>query len=257
MQTKESLFCRKQIIFTSPIETVIPYDNNYEVMKNCYYYLSISDQILEKMLHNQGYRVESGHIYKLFNFTLLFENAHFTKQGIKINKYTILKLIISGKEDIIKKIIKGILHAKKIKLQDNEFILKDIKVDKSVLFNNIMLYKALSPVIETSKDDNCKPYTLTVYESLYYKNLIENAKRKYKLIYQEDFKGEIFFDIDDIDEIKSKSFKVKEIYNNGYIYNVWVQTSPKMQKIIYYLGLGQNSSSGAGCLSYITSRKEA
>ena len=50
--------------------------------------------------------------------------------------------------------------------------------------------------------------------------------------------------------------KDKARWVKGHTYNIWIQADKDMQKIIYYLGLGQNSSIGCGCLSIITGVSE-
>lgn len=243
---------RKQVIYKPTKEVVLPYNYQYDVMKNIYYYMSVADDVLSKRLHNDGYRVDTGHVYKLFNYTLLFEGAKFTQDGIVCNKNSTIKLILSGKKNIIQKILKGLLHVKKIKIEDSEIPLQNIEDDKKVFFKPIMLYDTLSPVVESTLDDDKKVIYQTPYESNYYKNLAENAKRKYQLVYGREFKGKLFFDIDDALNIKDKFIQIKDGGVKGYQYNVWIETDRDMQRVIYYLGLGQNSSTGCGCLNFVT-----
>lgn len=246
---------RKQIIYKAPGDIKLDYNYNYDIMKNIYYYMSIADDVLHRRVHDEGYRVESGHVFKLFNFTLLFENADFNSKGVFCNESTRVKLIISGSKDIVKKILKGILHVKKLKIGESEIKLENIEDDKRVGFKEIMLYGALSPVVETTKHEvegQLKKKYLSIYESEYYRNLSENAKRKYELVYGKPYEGNIFFDIDDALKVKEKSVKFKNEWIRGYKYDIWIEADQDMQKVIYYLGLGQNSSIGMGCLNFIT-----
>ncbi len=243
---------RKQIIYKPDNKIRVPYNYQHEVMKNIYYYISIADEIASKRLHNKGYTADTGHVYKLFNYTLLFENAKFKSNYIECDKNTDIKLILSGKKDIIQKALNGLLHIKKIKIEDMEIKLNTILEDKKVVFNPIMLYNTLSPVVESTLNDEKEIIYLTPYQSEYYKNLAENAKRKYKLIYNKEFGGKLFFDIDNALEIKEKYIQIKNGGVKGYQFDMWVETDTDMQKIIYYLGLGQNSSTGCGCLNFVT-----
>lgn len=248
-------FARKIALFKVNENTQISYNYQYDIMKSIYYYISTADKILEKFLHDEGYRVKEGHKYKLFNFALRFENANFNKDYISLTEKSIIKLIISGKKEIVKNILKGLFHIKKIKIDKKEFILKDIVEDKKISFTNIMLYKCLNPVIESTKNDLSNIVYLSPYESKYYENLAKNLMKKYRLIYEEDFKEQLFFDIDDAFKIKRKCMTIKNVNMIGYTYDIWVETTPKMQKVLYYLGLGQNNSVGAGSVDFITSRK--
>ena len=101
-------------------------------------------------------------------------------------------------------------------------------------------------------NDLQKEYLSPFHGNIYFKNLDGNAKKKYKAIYGKEFDGNVYFDIDNVDAIKYKSIHFKNGNIPAYKYDIWVEATPEMQKIIYYLGLGQNTSIGAGCLSYIT-----
>lgn len=248
-------FARRNVIFKPSSKVTIPRDYEYNVMQSLYYYISITDEVFEKFLHEEGYR-NTNKTYKLFNFTLRFKNATINKHTIDIDENGEMILVLTGKKEVVGKILKGLLHVKKIKLGKTEIPLSDIATDKKFKFQPIMFYKGLSTIIETTQNDNREVVYLSPYESKYYENLANNLKRKYELIYNEEFKGKLFFDIDDPLKIKEKSIKVKDIYSHGYMYDIWVETTPKMQRVIYYLGLGQNNSVGAGCLSYITGRGE-
>lgn len=243
------------MIFKASSKVTIPRDYEYNVMQSLYYYLSVADSMFEKFLHEEGYRIENK-TFKLFNFTLRFKNAAINKHTIDIDENGEIILILSGIEEIVSKMLKGLLHVKKIKLGDAEIPLMNIEADKKFKFQPIMFYKGLSTIVETTQNDDKEVIYLSPYQSKYYENLAENLKRKYKLVYNEEFKGKLFFDIDDPLKIKEKAIKIKDIYTHGYMYDIWVETTPKMQRIIYYLGLGQNNSVGAGCLSYITGRGE-
>lgn len=243
---------RRNIIFKCNQVSRLSYNYQYDIVKTLYYYLSIADKQKERFLHNEGYRVEEGNRFKLFNFALRFDGAIFKEQYIEVNEDSTIILIISGKEEIVNLILKGLLHIKKIVISGNEFSLVNIKKDGGSYFKNVMLYKTLSPIITTTKNEMNKIISLDPYVSKYYINLANNLKKKYKLIYGEEFKGILYFDIEDVLRMKRKSFTIKEgMYQIGYLYDVWVETTPKMQKIIYYLGLGEKNSIGAGCMDIL------
>lgn len=243
---------RKQVVFKANKEVKLKYAYNHDVMKNIYYYIQTADEVLGRRLHNEGFRSETGHIYKLFNYTLLFEKARFKHNGIYCNENTVIKLILSGQKDIIDRAIKGIMHIKKCRIGNIDLKLEDIRNDKKVFWKDITLYSALTGVVVCTKDDRGQVVYLTPYIGKYYRNLAENAKRKYKIIYGEEYTGVLFFDIDDALNIKEKYIEIKDGGVRGYKFDIWIECSKKMQKIIYYLGLGQNSSTGAGCLNFVT-----
>jgi len=242
---------RKQLIFKTDKDILLPYSYQHDIQKNLYHYIEISDCKKSRRIHDEGYSVASGHKFKLFNFTLLFENAIFHKDGIKCADKTTIKLLITGKKHIIESIFKGLLETRQLKIGENVLEFVNITNDKKVYFKNIMLYNSFSPIVTSTKDDKLKTQYLSPYEEGYFHNLAENARRKYKIIYNKDYEGELFFDLDDALSVKSKFIKIKAGGVRGYEYNIWIEADKDMQKIIYYLGLGQNSSIGCGCLNFV------
>jgi len=243
------MLIRKEYLFKPLVNCSIDYNYQHKVMQNIYYYLSTVNKDTEKSLYKEGYRHVSGHNFKLFGHTLRFKNVVFNKD-IVLNEDSIISLIITGKTDIVKNIANGLLNIKKLKLNNVELKLFSANDDKNFRFKKVMLYKTLSPVVESTRKN--KYYS--PYESEYYINLVNNLKRKYQLIYGKEYIDEIYFDVENALNIKKKCFKMKEGHITGYNYNIWIEATPDMQKIIYYLGLGQNNSVGAGILSYITGR---
>ena len=81
--------------------------------------------------------------------------------------------------------------------------------------------------------------------------------RKYKAIYNKDYSGELFFDIEDVLKVKKKYITdIKDGFLIGYTdFEIFIEADIDMQKVAYYLGLGQNNSIGMGSLSYITGRR--
>ncbi len=242
---------RRKIIFKPDKKIELPYDYNHDVMKAIYYYISVVDEKQERFLHNEGYKVEDKHRFKLFNFALRFGNADFKKDFIEVNENSNIILILSGVDKVVNSILRGLLHIKQIRINDNYIPLYDIKKDGYKPFNKVMLYETLSPVVTTTMNDNGYTVSLKPYVDKYYINLAENLMKKYKLVYNEDFKGPLFFDINDVLNMKEKSHRIKGIYKLGYLYDMWVETTIKMQRIIYYLGLGENNSTGAGCMDIL------
>lgn len=243
------MLVKKSIILKG--EGIIDYNYHYELMKRIYEALTLSDNKRAIKLHNEGV-LSDGKRFKLFNYTLAFDkNVSYLENGISFNKDNCIKLIISGDDKILNSIIKGIVLNGKIKLNENELKVVELENDKDVKFNNIMLYKVRSPIVESVYEDGVK-YT-NPYTKEWYSALANNLKRKYKAVYNEEYDKDIFFDIENILNIKKKMItKIKKGFVIGYTdFEIFIEADPKMQKIAYYLGLGQNSSIGMGAISYI------
>lgn len=249
------MFTRMEILFSVPKECRIPYSYGYKVMANLYRYISVVDSRLEQFLHNQGYRAKSGHCYKFFNHTLLFTNADFLKDGIRLGKDTEVRLIVSGKKDIVMAICNGVFKDRQLIMDDAVLTLKNIVKSPKILFSEIMKYKTLSPVVTSTKnDDNSVEYISICDYEKYFRNLGFNAIRKYETIFEREFnleKTPLYFDVNQLfSEIKEKRIMVKNAPIKAYLFEPVVECKDiDMQKVIYYLGLGERSSIGFGALT--------
>ncbi len=272
-----NLFKREQLLFEPKGNCTISYNYQHEVMKNIYDFISICDKAASDKLHNEGSKVsikdqnkdnkvnqgrDIEYTYKLFTHTLLFEKVKFSN-NIKLNENSKIYLIISGKVDIVDKIVKGIKEKKSLTINSNTFnyvIDNTEKVfRKPMKYRKTMLYKTLSPVIETKRDKiNSKVVNLTPFDDRYMEYLKKNLIRKYKAVTNmEDIHNlnQIKLTIENNLEVREKKLKIKNGYVKGYQFNIWIEAPIEIQKVAYYLGLGQkNSSLGAGVLSYIVSR---
>lgn len=236
-------------------ENLLYFNYNYELMKVLYQALTLQDKKQAMELHNEGYKIDKKS-FKLINNMLIFKNSIFTKEGIQIKKGENIKIQLSGAEEIINDIVKGLIKMNNVNIENCHFKMLGLSKDKNVKFKRIMLYKVTTTIIE-SKWNNGKTEYLNIYDNRFYEALVQNLKRKYKLIYNEDFKDKIYFDIENILTAKKKD--ICNIKDNGYVkgygnFNIWIETNIKMQKVAYYCGLGQNNSLGAGALMHLTSR---
>ena len=154
--------------------------------------------------------------------------------------------------------IKGIIKVGKLNLFGCQLEPTELLNDEPIKFKNKMLYKVCSPIVEKTYDaeKSITRYTNPMQKE-FYTALAQNLKRKYKLIYDKEYEGELHFDIDNTLKIKNKAINL--IKGNGQIkgtgkYEIWVQADRDMQRVVYYCGLGQNNSTGAGFLNYIVGR---
>ena len=232
-------------------EGVIDYNYHYELMKRLYEALTLSDDKKAIKLHDEGV-VSGNKKFKLFNYLLAFDKgSEYLKEGISFNNDNCIRLILSGKSEILNHIIKGLVMKQEILIGDNKLKIIGFEDDKKIKFQNIMLYKVRTPIVESIFDGSIK--YLNPYQQEWYSALANNLKRKYKAVYGEDYQDELFFDIEDILNVKKKFItKIKKGFVIGYTdFEIFIQATPKMQKIAYNLGLGQNSSIGMGAISYI------
>ncbi|MFR5263709.1 CRISPR-associated endoribonuclease Cas6 [Clostridium sp.] len=237
-------------------EGKINYNYHYELMKELYEVMTLIDSGRSFSLHEEGFSVDNKK-FKLFNFHLSFsKKVKYNKDGIEFNYTDSISLIISGKNDILNLILKGLIKKGFVNITGVKLEIKDFEEDNKIRFNKIMLYKVRTPIVE-SIYDNGKTLYLSPYDDRFYKALGQNLIRKYKALYNKDYTGELFFDIEDILRIKKKYITgIKNGFLIGYTdFEIFIEADIDMQNIAYYLGLGQNNSIGMGSLSYITGRR--
>ncbi|HFL3556485.1 TPA: CRISPR-associated endoribonuclease Cas6 [Clostridioides difficile] len=249
---------RRYLILTVDNEVVLDYNYQYELMKRIYEVIEVNDRRKALSLHNEGYKIDKK-VFKLFNYTMMFEDAKYSKEGIHLNSRTKIRLILSGYDDILNNIIKGFIKCKVFKLYNIEFKLSNMDEDSKIGFNSITLYKVRSPIVASLYDLKSKKQVyLNPMQEEFYKALHDNLMKKYKLIYNKEYTGEVYFDIEDVLSVKKKY--VTNIKGKGFVigytdFEIFVEADKDMQKVIYYCGLGEKNSIGMGLLTYITSRR--
>ena len=99
---------RRQLILKVKNEVTLEYNYHYELMKKLYEALTVEDKAKAKLLHEEGFKVDNKK-FKLFNYSLLVENADYKENGISFNQDNVIKLILSGKKEIVNSIILGLV----------------------------------------------------------------------------------------------------------------------------------------------------
>lgn len=233
-------------------DSLLPYDYHQPIQCELYKKMTLFNKEYSKFLHEEGYRSKDKKEkrMKLFNFGFNFYNLNMCSDGIIIKKGGEIKLCVSGFKEPLNAILQGFLINNKINVNGIEFQFTGIDKKDKVRFNKINIYKPLNPIIESKWDE--KIIYLSPYQIEYYDALKQNLLRKYELIYNKEYTGELKMMIDNMLDVKPKTIKIKNNYLQGYgKFNILVQAEKDMQKVVYYCGLGQNNSLGAGYLEYI------
>ena len=244
----------KRIIYLKT-EGIITYNYYYKLMKELYEAMTLVDKEKALSMHETGYNVDSKK-FKLFNFRLAFsKEVEYKPDGVKCSLNSSVSLIISGKNEILKLILKGLIKKGCININDTKLEITGFDEDTKVRFDRVMLYKVRTPIVESIYEN--KVIYLNPFEKRFYKALGQNLMRKYKAVYNKDYSGELFFDIEDVLKVKKKYITdIKDGFLIGYTdFEIFIEADIDMQKVAYYLGLGQNNSIGMGSLSYITGRR--
>ena len=249
---------KKILTMEATKDMLLNYNYHYELMKEIYTGLELSSPQLASKVHNDGFNIENK-VYKLFNHQLFIEKARYTKEGIEIDKGSKCKLSISGEAEIVKNIVFGLLEKGTLELFDNVYKILNAENDRKIKFNNITLYKVRNPIVATRQDSNRRIIFINPFEEDYYRVLANNLKRKYKLIYNKDYEGELYFDIEDTLSVKKRfipSIKSKSKLIGYTDFELYLVADEDMQKVAYYCGFGSNNSLGMGAVTFITSRRD-
>ena len=235
------MFTRIEIKLT-PSVGVMGYDYQEGLQKLAYKALNAVDEAKARRIHNIGLKVNDKYSYRPFLPVLLFEKAEF-KDKIY---FTECKLSISGITDVVEDIVKGLT---KIPIVVNEvsFKAEEVITKKKIRFKKVMEYDVITSVVVSSVDEDNEKEYINFFDDRYFATLAMNLKRKYLAIYNKEYEGELYFDIENILNSKRKSVKVKDnAYVRGNKYKILIEAEKDMQKIAFYLGLGQNNTYGCG-----------
>jgi CRISPR-associated endoribonuclease Cas6 len=249
---------RKILILKTPKNCIIEYNYEYDLLKEIYRIIQLHDFDFGKTLHEVGYEYDKNKHYKFFNHLLLFDGAKFYKNGISLNEGDKVKLIISGRKEVVNSFIAGLMKSLGVTISGNLFEIKEVVDDKKFKFERQMLYKLRNLCSVTILNDQKEREDVSIYNHQeYFRILAQNIMRKYKTFYGKEYEGELYFDVDDCEKIKRKSFNYKKGFIKGYVYDLWIEADVDMQKIAYYCGIGENNAVGAGFMTHILSQKEA
>ncbi|MEG1410509.1 MAG: CRISPR-associated endoribonuclease Cas6 [Terrisporobacter sp.] len=249
---------RKVIILESTEDMILDYNYHYELMKEIYRAIELENKNKAEKLHNRGFIIENKR-YKLFTNQLFIKDAEYLKEGIVISKNSKLKLTISGAKDIVNDVILGIVQNKQLKLFNNIFKVLNLENEKRIKFDSITLYRVRNPIVASIQNEKRQIVFMSPYQDKFFEVLANNLRRKYRLIYNKDYQGELYFDIEDIFSIKKRlisNIKTKGVVIGYSNFELYVQADVDMQKVAYYCGVGSNNSLGMGMMTYITSRRD-
>lgn len=233
---------------------LLSYDYNYPVGCEIYKKVDCIDKAFGILYHREGLRKDkTQRNFKLLNPLLQFNNAIMDKEGIILNKDDIVNLTIGGSKKVINLILNGFYQDNNLNINGEMFEFVKANISKMPQFKQVGLYKVESALIETIQDENGKAEYLDIMNPRFIQAVKQNLKRKYQLIYDKEYTGDLKIGIEDFLKIKPKTLNIKgyKIYGFGK-FNVLIQADVDMQKVAYYCGLGSHNMYGAGFLKYIT-----
>lgn len=253
---------------------LITINYNYALNAAVYKILKLGSQEFAEFLHNKGYKT-NGRNYKLFTFALQFEKLKLENDSIRLlspNAYLYISSPLDN--DFVKNFIIGTFKSEIINIIDDGYSSKfepyQIEAVPEPDFQEINNFSMLSPLIlSIKKTTNGK----TQQHYLRYEDSIEkineilnnNLKRKYNLIFGEQYNGEqceLVWDEKYYNKVKdkkrlSKLVRIKAVNNDEVYYRsilspFKLKGNPKLIKVGYQCGFGEKNSMGFGMVKLLT-----
>lgn len=241
-------------------ETLLPYDLNYSISSYLYRCLREADPDLADWLHNTGVHFR-GKNYKPFVFSrCTFSSKVNQKDAMKV-KGRLAFQVDSILPKVIHRMMEGAWMIGHLPLYDKCFPLQEIQLLPPVTFQQKMIYQTVSPIVVPIQSDGhvvyCHPLDSRFYDSLRF-----SLKNWYVLRWNEEFPED---EVLHIQLYRPEKFQLRKAavlirYKNknikGYQVPVIVETSKKMQQVIYESGLGSYGSQGFGMVQTWKEGKE-
>ena len=250
-----------------PIE--IPFNYQYLLQAAIYNILKKSSNEYSSYLHDIGFINEDKHL-KLFTFSKLnFDRFQMTKYGFKnVRKIDLIFSTIISKS--FEHLILGIFSDEKINLNFNHkkhvFQIRNVETLQQPEFSEKMKFTCLSPITVSTKEiihDNLQQHFLDYMNPKerdhFNNNIRDNLLLKYKLINNEEFKGNRTMDFHfDSNYIIKKNGKISKLltFKNGIKIKAMeapftINTDPELIKIGYECGFGDKNSAGFGMVEVV------
>ena len=240
----------------------IPINYQYEQSAAIYKVLSRANEQFSNWLHNNGFKVQQK-TFKLFTF------SRFMIPKYRIEKDT-ERLVIESDlidwyisflpEKSTEEFIKGIFMSQNFEIGDClstvRFSIQNVDVLPSPVYQPVMEFKTISPMVLSTKNDELKIKYLSPIDERSKGNILLGLMRKYEAFYGKPYSGSLDYDFTVLDEPKSVLVKIKanspsETRIKGYMCRVRVKLPEELMKIMYEVGIGEKNSLGSGMLARI------
>ncbi|HOV21329.1 MAG TPA: CRISPR-associated endoribonuclease Cas6 [bacterium] len=243
---------RLNITFFSEKEIILPISYNYILQSFIYRNLNT---FLSNFLHKDGYIYEK-RSFKLFTFSRI--NGKFRKEQENFIFSPPISFILSSPKEEILECFAETLVKKNIFILNNNFIyIEGVEVQFYPNFSKKEYeIKMLSPVTvySTLKGENNKKktYYYSPAEKEFQSLIVENLKKKYFLIYQEETEINNF----EITPIDINTSNLKIINYKGTIIKGWmgkfkIKGEGEILKVAYDCGIGSKNPQGFGCFELL------
>ena len=237
----------------------IPINYQYPIQSAIYRILAKSDADFSTWLHKNGYQQE-GKRFKLFTFSNLFiPKYEIDKERERlIVKSDIVYLYISFlPERSTQQFIQGLFLQQTIQIADyisgTQFLVREVQVMRPLEYNSDMVFKTLSPVCISLRNEQGNMDYLSPEDSRYEMGILTGLLARYEAIRGKPFDGNPFCHLHLLSEPKSALIRIKsgtpsETRVRGYRFKFKIELPEELMTIAYESGLGEKGSLGFGMI---------
>ena len=223
---------------------ILPYDYHRQLMGAMYRFKRIADDDLSTRLHYS-------HDIKLYTYSeIMIPKRKMRKEGIEILGDNAYLIYTSPHEEYVKAVVEGMLSNPEFRIGSINFLIERIEVlPKPDISWNDVVFKTLSPIVVSTRDENGKKVPLYPTDKEWYINVEKNIKHKYEMFHGIIPEGRVSIEV-----IRSKAKKYEFSKGNvgGAIKAVHghfrFRGSPNLIEFAYEAGIGERGAQGFGCV---------
>ncbi len=245
----------------------LPINYQYEQSAAIYKILSSADKEYSEWLHDNGFKLESGKTFKLFNFSRFkIEKRRILRDEHRIQIFsdTIEWQISFLPEKSTQDFIQGLFQNQIFEIGDRiskvQFIIKSVEVMPAPEFNGIATFRTMSPLCLKfkridGKIDYLSPLDVRA-KTIFFKGLFDRFLSFYGRPSDYPISE---CDLEVLDEPKSvkttiKAFTKEQTDVRGFMCTLRIKAPDELLHLMYESGAGSLCSQGFGCL-YVKSDK--
>ena len=243
----------------------LPLNYQYELSATTYHILANGNEEYAEWLHENGFQLGNGKIFKLFTFARLkpekYRILRKTNQ-LELQSDKVEWQISFLPEKSTQRFVEGIFQKQVLEVGNRQdvvqFQVASIEMLPSPEFTDTMTFDTLSPIsVSLRLDDGHDKYPKNSDEfanaEWVRERLSQNLLDKYESFYGKPFEGEQFFSLMTLTEPKSALITIKvgspqETKVRGYMCRLALHCPAELMRIAYESGLGEGNSQGFGCL---------
>ncbi|OKY78322.1 MAG: CRISPR-Cas system related protein Cas6, RAMP superfamily [Candidatus Methanohalarchaeum thermophilum] len=230
----------------------LPFNHLFELMSASLNKIGEADPELAYKYHEKPK-------YKPYNLSWLnIDIAKTSKKGLIPNSNEATYLFNSPNQRLINSFVEGFLANPDLVLKKNEekvvFELDSIEAIKEPSFDDEMSFETITPVaVRTQEKENGKVKTVDLRPNSkkFYDNLFQNLINRYQNYHQQ--KPNINTQNIDLKILNSKPkrLKIRNTWQMATQMKFKTKADEKLNKFMYYTGLGERNNQGFGCIEVI------